>query len=117
MRAALLFLGLASCLSEEKYTNDYVAAECKYALTCYDDATLAFYDWASEDDCVAVRGPQFAGEVQNCVLDPKAGHECLKQLKVLACPGEGEDPELPAICANAFPNCDGTTSGPPDTDT
>lgn len=122
MRRAPLYsssLLLAGCLSGEKFVSEYVEAECTYALECYDEAVLNFRGWDSVETCMDVRGPEYAGQIDGCILDKSAGRECLKQLKGLGCPADGEDPTLPAICTAAFPGCDpyGSSAETDSTDT
>lgn len=114
MRKAWLGLSLvlAGCgVKQDDYIGEYVEAECAFALECYPPAVLEFYGWNDEAECQTQRGGELTAQTDGCTYDKKAAKACLKAFKDAACPAEGEDPVLPAICNDVW-----TCNGDSDTD-
>ncbi len=100
--SAVFCVSLAGCMDESSFIAEYVEAECAYAVECYDQAILDFNSWDSEQACADDRGPVMTAEYAGCTIDRATARECLGAIRDLACPSEGEDPALPAICAQVW---------------
>ncbi len=113
-QGGLVLLFAAGCsVDSTEFISKYAEAECEFAMLCYEPSILQFNGWSDAAECVTERGPELTGDSQDCTYDKKKAKACLKAMKDLPCPTEG-DPVVPEICTQVF-TCDGT--GTPDTDT
>ena len=115
-QGGLMLVFAAGCsVNSTEYIAKYTDAECDFALRCYEPSILEFYGWTDVAECVSERGPEITGDSADCVYDKKKAKSCLKAMKDLACPTEG-DPVIPEVCTQVF-TCDGAdTTDTTDTD-
>ena len=116
----LWLLWLVGCgVDETVFIPDYAELYCDKAMSCLDESVLAFDGIASQQDCLAVVGPAIEDGVGRCEYQGREAKSCLKAMKDMACPQQGESLEaaLPVECDQVLINCspiqppDDTTGG------
>lgn len=114
VQGGLVMVFVAGCsVDSTDFIAKYAESECDFAMRCYEPSILEFYGWDDAAECVQERGPEITGDSEGCTYDKKKAKACLKAMKELACPAEG-DPVVPEVCTQVF-TCDGADTT--DTDT
>lgn len=104
--------------STERYVDEHVQAECAFLLDCQDPAVTTFLGWETVEDCIEDRGPELTALAQGCEYDSRSARACVKGFEELACPADGEELAIPAVCDQVFLGCgDAGADTDADTDT
>lgn len=113
---------LAGCsVSESRFVDKFVEADCAYLLECSSEPVLTFLGWDSLEACMADRGPEVAADAARCELDSPAARACIKAVEEQTCAADEQEREYPQACFDAWVECTGDpdpdTSADTDTDT
>lgn len=106
----LVGLGVAGCggVPQDEFTSTYVDHYCEVRLDCGASATEVFDGLDSQEDCVALQGPEITAAWQGCKYKKKRAKQCLEQLPDPVCPESGEPAAaFPPICGEVFDKCAG----------
>ncbi|MEC7947530.1 MAG: hypothetical protein VX265_08150 [Myxococcota bacterium] len=85
MRAVILLLLLPGCLKEERFTEDFIVAQCALLMRCQGDAMPLFDDTAS---CEAQYADWMDAWVLGCAYDPYKADDCLRAVEGATCDDE-----------------------------
>jgi hypothetical protein len=84
---------------EEAYREDYVSEFCNWDALCggsyYDDLT----------SCEQAFDENWDRLVEGCTFVPRDARLCVKGLRSLECPAEGEDADWPRPCDEDYVDC------------
>lgn len=102
MRAVILSLLLAGCVSEERFTDDFIVAQCALLLECQGD--VLFDDIAS---CEAQYVDWMDVWIQGCSYDPYKADDCLRAVEDATCDdGEGVSDTCDVVYTGSCPWAD-----------
>lgn len=80
MRAVALSVLLAGCVSEERFTDDFIVAQCSLLLEC--QGTVLFDDTAA---CEAQYADWMGAWTQGCSYDPYLADDCIAAVESATC--------------------------------
>ena len=104
----MILTALGGCgLHETEFVPQYAALYCDYYLSCEDPAVLAFDGLDTQEECLAIHGPEIEAEGGACKLARSEAKKCLTAMEGLACPPEGTDLDggIPPVCDYSWKKC------------
>jgi hypothetical protein len=108
LSAVMIVASLGGCgLDETEFIPQYAAAYCTYYVSCADPAVLAFDGIDTQEECLAVYGPEIEAAGDGCKLARSEANKCLKSMEGLACPADATDLDagLPPVCEYSWKKC------------
>jgi len=107
----LVSVGLSACdvNARSEFLVAWEDAYCEAYTLCATDEMLRVID---DRECRAYLRTQDAPDAVSCKFDDEAAELCLVEMAASAC--DGADPEIPAVCAEAFSLCPLPTVPPSD---
>lgn len=104
----LVVLTACTRVSEAEFVPVYVDVYCERFFECADGALLTFEGLDDEEDCRSVIGPQVAERSDDCDLEDRLAQDCIDELQVVTCPGEGTlfSDVVPVVCDDVWAECE-----------